>query len=103
MQKTEFNKLRIFSMKGTNLSVDGMLSRFFTREELTLNHLKHKHIHPQPHFASLTHDYQTKPVHFLVKHENVLPSVEDDCHPFSTHFGNNQFAIRINDNGKKEK
>ena len=35
-----------------------------------------------------------KPVHCLVKHETVLRSLKDDCHPGLAHFENDQFPIR---------
>ena len=72
-----------------------MLSRSFFQGKLKLNHIKHKQLPPQVLFATLTLDDQgkLKPVHCLVKHETVLPSLEDDCHPGLAHFGKDQFPI----------
>ena len=72
-----------------------MLSRSFFQKQLQPNHVKHKHLPPQILFATLTHDDQIKlkPVHCLVKHETVLPSLKDDCHPGLAHFDNDQFPI----------
>ena len=80
-----------------------MLSRSFFQEELQLNHVKHKQLPPQVLFATLTFDDQikSKPVHYLVKHETVIPLLEDDCHPVLAHFGNDQFPIREDEEGKK--
>ena len=50
---------------------------------------------PQFHFASLTHDNQIEHVHYLVKHQNVLPSQKDDCHPILADFGNNLSPLVI--------
>ena len=81
-----------------------MLSHSFSQEELQLNHVKHKQLPPQVLFATLTHDDQIKhkPVNCLVKHETVLPSLKDDCHPGLAHFGNDQFPIRKDKEGEKK-
>ena len=80
-----------------------MLSRSFFQEELQLNHVKHKQLPTQVLFATLTHDDQIKlkPVNCLVKHETVLPSLKDDCHPGLAHFANYQFPIRKDEEGEK--
>ena len=51
----------------------------------------------QYHFATLTHDKQTKRVQYLVKLESALLSQKDDCHHILADFGNNQISYRIND------
>ena len=76
-----------------------MLSLSFTQKDLQMIHLKDMQLLHQIHFATVTHDYQIKPVHSLVKHEIVLPSQKDDCHLILAEFGNNQFSIRNNDPG----
>ena len=43
---------------------------------------------------------QIHAVHYLVKHDAVQPSQKDDCHPILVDYGNDQFSIRINDNGE---
>ena len=79
-----------------------MLISSFIQEELQLNQVKHKQLTPQVLFATLTHDDQIKfkPVHCLVKHETVLPSLEDDCHPGLAHFGKDQFLIGNDNEGE---
>ena len=72
MQLTKFTKLKIIHTPGKNLSVADMLSRFFTKAELQLNQLKHKQLPPQIDFAVLQ-DSALKPVHYSIKHEEVLP------------------------------
>ena len=62
MQLTKFSKLKIIHTPGKNLSVVDMLSRSFTKAELHLNQLKHKHLPPQIDFA-LLQDNTLKPVH----------------------------------------
>ena len=47
-----------------------MLSRTFTKEQLQIHQLRHKQIPPQIHF-SIMKDNQLKPVHSLVKHEEI--------------------------------
>ena len=71
------------------------MSFFFSRRTATQSS-KTQTITSASFFATLTQDDQIKlkPVHYLVKHETVLPSLEDDCHPGLAHFGKDQFAIR---------
>ena len=75
-----------------------MLSRSFTKAELQLNQLKHKHLPPQIDFA-LLQDNTLKPVHYLIKHEEILPHQKHDSHPILADYGTDQFSIRINDKG----
>ena len=44
----------------------------------------------------MTHDDQIKlkSVQWLFKHETVLPSLKDDCHPGLAHSGNHQLPVR---------
>ena len=63
-----------------------MLSRHFTKAELQINQLKHKQLPPQIDFAVIQ-DSTLKPVHYLIKHEEVLPHQNNDSHHFSSvHF-----------------
>ena len=75
-----------------------MLSRSFTKAELQLNQLKHKHLPPQIDFA-LLQDNTLEPVHYLIKHEENLPHQKHDSHPILADYGTDQFSIRINDKG----
>ena len=79
-----------------------MLIRTFFQEKLQLNHGKHKQLAPQVLFATLTQDDQIKfkPVHCLVKHETVLPSLKNDCHPGPAHIGKDQFLIGNDNEGE---
>ena len=47
-----------------------MLSRTFTKEQLQIHQLRHKQLPPQIDF-SIMKDNQLKPVHYLVKHEEI--------------------------------
>ena len=98
MQLTKFSKLKIIHTPGKNLSVADMLSRSFTKAELQLNQLKHKQLPPQIDFALLQNNTLT-PVHYLIKHEEVLPHQKHDSHPILADYGTDQFSIRINDQG----
>ena len=98
MQLTKFSKLKIIHTPGKNLSVADMLSRSFTKAELQLNQLKHKHLPPQIDFAFLQ-DNTLKPVHYLIKHEEILPHQKHDSHPILADYGTDQFSIRIKDKG----
>ena len=73
-----------------------MLSRSFTKAELQLNQLKHKQLPPQIDFA-LLQSGTLKPVHYLIKHEEILPHQKHDSHPILADYGTDQFSIRIND------
>ena len=76
-----------------------MLSRSFTKAELQLNQLKHKRLPPQIDFALLQNGTLI-PVHYLIKHEEILPHQKHDSHPILADYGTDQFSIRINDKGK---
>ena len=81
MQLIKFEKLRFLYTIAKTLSAADMLSLSFTQKELQPIQLKQRHVPPQIHFATLIHDDQIKLVHFMVRHETVLPSKKDDCHP----------------------
>ena len=98
MQLTKFSKLKIIHTPGKNLSVADMLSRSFTKAELQINQLKHKKLPPQIDSARLQ-DSALKPVHYLIKHEEVLPHQKHDSHPILAGYGTDQFSIRIKDKG----
>ena len=98
MQLTKFSKLKIIHTPGKNLSVADMLSRSFTKAELQLNQLKHKQLPSQFDFALLQND-TLKPVHYLIKHEEILPHQKHDSHPILADHSTDQFSIRINDKG----
>ena len=98
IQLTKFSKLKTIHTPGKNLSVADMLSRSFTKTELQLNQLKHKQLPSQIDFAILQ-DSTFKPVHYLIKHEEVLSHQKNDSHPILADYGTDQFSIRINDKG----
>ena len=75
-----------------------MLSRSFTKSELQLNQLKHKQLPPQIDFALLQNG-TLQPVHYLIKHEEILPHQKHDSHLILAEHGTDQFSIRINDKG----
>ena len=76
------------------ISVADLLSRYFFQEQLQLNHVN-EIITSASSFCSIDNDDQIKPksVPWLFKHETVIPSLKDDCHPGLAHFGN-QLPIR---------
>ena len=99
MQLTKFSKLKIFHTPGKNLTVADMLSRTFTKEQLQVHQLRHKQLPPQIEFSILK-DNQIKPVHYLVKHEEIKYNQKNDCHPILADYGDDQFSIRINNKGE---
>ena len=77
-----------------------MLSRSLTKAEFQLNQLKHKQLPPQIDFALLQNG-TLQPVHYLIKHEEILPHQKHDSHPILADYGTDQFSIRINDKGNE--
>ena len=98
MQLTKFSKHKIILTPGKKFSVADLLSRSFTKEELQINQLKHKLLPPQIDFTILQNN-TLKPVHYLIKHEEVLPHQKHDSHPILADYGTDQLSIRINDKG----
>ena len=99
MQLTKFSKLKIIHTPGKNLTVADMLSRTFTKEQLQIHQLRHKQLPPQIDF-SIKKANQLKPVHYLVKHEEIKYNQKYDCHPILADYGEDQFSIRINNKGE---
>ena len=77
-----------------------MLGRSFRKAKLQINQLKHKQLPSQVDFA-IIQDSILKPVHYLIKHEKLLPHQKHDSHPILADYGTNQFSIRINDKGNE--
>ena len=98
MQLTKFSKFKFINTPGKNFSVADLLSRSFTKEELQINQLKHKHLPPHIDFTILQNN-TLKPVHYLIKHEEVLPHQKHDSHPTLAGYGTDHFSLRINDKG----
>ena len=99
MQLTEFSELKIIHIPGKILTVADMLSRTFKKEQLQVHQLRHKQLPPQIDF-SIMKDNQLKPVHYLVKHEEIKYNQKNDCHPILADYGDDQFSIRINNKGE---
>ena len=76
-----------------------MLSRTFTKEQLQIHQFRHKQFSPQINF-SFMNDNQLKPVHYLVKHEEIKYNKKSYCHPILADYGEDQFSIRINNKGE---
>ena len=74
MLLTKFSNLQIIHTAGTNLTVADMLSRDFSTIDAKTCQLQHKT--PPPHivFLQLKQNNILKPIHYLVKHEDVLPT-----------------------------
>ena len=79
---------------GKILSVADLLSRSSTKAELQINQLKPKQLPSQIDFVVLQHS-TLKPVHYLVKHEEVLPHQKNDSHPVLADYGRDQFQYTI--------
>ena len=81
------------------LSVADLVS---LQEKLQLNKFKHKHLPRRTDFSTRTLENQISPAHFLLKHETVLLSRKDDCHPFQYSFlGIYQFSLRNYNKGEQ--
>ena len=99
MQLTKFSKQKFIHTPGKNLTVADMLSRTFTKEQLQIHQLRHKQLPPQIDISVLN-DNQLKPVHYLVKHEEIKYIQKNDCHPILADYGEDQFSIRIDNKGE---
>ena len=99
MQLTQFPKLKILHTPRKNLIVADMLSRTFTKEQLQIPQLRHKQLPPQIDFA-IRKDNQLRPVQYLVKHEKTKYNQKNDCHLILVDYGEDQFSIRINNEGE---
>ena len=58
--------------------------------------MKHKQLSIQTDFA-IIQDNTLKPVHYLIKHEEVLPHQKQDSHPILADYGTDDFSKRIID------
>ena len=50
-----------------------------------------------PHIDFLQLKNILKPIHYLVKHEDVLPTQKNDSHLILADYGDDQFTLRIQD------
>ena len=80
MLLTKFSKLQIIHTAGTNLTVADMLSRDFSTINTKTCQLHHKTLPPHIDFLQLKQNNILKPIHYLVKHEDVLPTQKNDSH-----------------------
>ena len=74
MLLTKFSNLQIIHTAGTNLTVADMLSRDFSTINNKTCQLQHKILPPHIDFLQLKNDNILKPIHYLIKHEDVLPT-----------------------------
>ena len=70
---TKFSNLQIIHTAGTNLTVANMLSRDFSTINTKICQLLHKTLPPHIDFLQLKNNI-LKPIHHLVKHEDILPT-----------------------------
>ena len=68
-----------------------MLSRSFTKTELQIDHLKRKQLPLQIDFAILQNN-TLQPVHYLIKHEEVLPHQKHNSHLILADYDTDQFS-----------
>ena len=74
MLLTKFSNSQIIHTAGTNLTVADMLSRDFSTINKKTCQLQHKNLPPLIDFLQLKNDSILKPIQYLVKHEDVLPT-----------------------------
>ena len=68
-QSTVCQNFRFVFTNGKKVSVDDMFRGSSTKEELELHHLRHKQVHPQNFFATLTDDNQINRMQYPVEYE----------------------------------
>ena len=71
---TKFTHLKIIHTAGKNLSIADMLSRDFSSLTNSQCQIQHKTLPPQIEFSQLSSKNSITPVHYLVKHEEILPT-----------------------------
>ena len=74
MLLTKVSNLQIIHTAGTNIPVSDMLSRGFSTINNKTCQLQQKTVPPHIDFLQLKKDNILKPIHYLVKHEDVLPT-----------------------------
>ena len=74
MLLTKVSNLQIIHTAGTNIPVSDMLSRGFSTINNKTYQLQQKTVPPHIDFLQLKNDNILKPIHYLVKHEDVLPT-----------------------------
>ena len=99
MLLTKFSNLQIFHTAGTNLTVADMLSKGFSTINTKTCQLQHKTLPPHIDFLQLKNNKLLKPIHYLIKHEDVLPTQKNDSHLILADYGDDQFTHRIQDKG----
>ena len=97
MQLAKLSKLKLMRTPGINFSLAEMLSHSFTKAELQINQLEHKQLPPQIDFPILQRN-TLKPVHYLIKHGEVLHQ-KHDSQPIFANCGADHFSVRINGKG----
>ena len=103
MLLTKFSNLQIIHTAGTNLTVADMLIRDFSTINNKICQLQHKTLPPHIDVLQLKNDNMLKPIHYLVKHKNVLPTQKNDSHLILVDYGDDQFTLRIQDKGNTVK
>ena len=71
---TKVSNLQIIHTAGTNIPVSDMRSRGFSTINNKTCQLQQKTAPPHIDFLQLKNDNILKPIHYLVKHEDVLPT-----------------------------
>ena len=54
---------------------------------------------PHIDFLQLKNDNNLKPIHYLIKHEDVFPTQKNDSPLILADYGDDQFTLRIQDKG----
>ena len=99
MLLTKISNLQIIRTAGTNLTVAYMLSRRSSANNNKTCQLQHKTLPPHIDFLHLKNDNILKLFHYLVKHEDVLPTQKNDSLLILVEYGDDQFTLRIQDKG----
>ena len=74
MKLTKISNLQTVRRAGTNLTVADMLSRYNSQIRNKICHLQHKILPAHFDFIQLKPNISLKQIHYLVKHEDVLPT-----------------------------
>ena len=96
MLLNKFSNLQIIHSAGT---VADMLSRDFSTIINKTCQLQYETLPPHIDFLQLKNDNILKPIHYLVKHEEVLPTHKNDSHLILVDYRDDLFTLRIQDKG----
>ena len=97
--KAQMFNLQLVHTAGTTLTVADMLSRDFSQITNKRFQLQPKTLPSLIDLNQLKPNNSLKQIHYLVRHEDILPTQKNDSHLNLFDYGDDQFTLRIPDQG----